>query len=400
MDVPAPPPRHSGRMLSELPEPLSDSRRGVSQFRPLTGNFPVQGPNFLTVHKLFHSIGRSHLGNRVTLMAKYPLPVVSFIGGTKDCQRSNEIRVQNRSLINHSANQGCDLLSSFLKLRYFLVAFGTASIITGCAGVKFYSDADLTQRTGLKYYVAKPYLLVTRNGAKDTPLKVEVIQLPDLQNPNYAVYKPGWGTHEFALKVSNGILTEYNQKADSKGPETITALADLASKAGSGFSAAATGFQTLQKQAADVPAAIGAINLAVGNLQSASSALPDSSKVTKDAIDQAANSLKQIGDQLKAGNNDQKTALKTIEDTIGAIRIESAIPDADKIKGYLAGAKKQIQNAITALAEGNVRTPAEPVSTYELYEIQAHNGETSLVPVKVTESVLTTIRRYGRPHGK
>src|SRR6185295_9501305 len=88
-------------------------------------------------------------------------------------------------------------------------------LAAGCAGVKFYETADLKHETGVKVYTAKPYLLVTHTGNKDSPEKVEIIQLPDQANPYYAKYRAGWGTHEFSLKLQNGILTEYNQKTDS-----------------------------------------------------------------------------------------------------------------------------------------------------------------------------------------
>lgn len=274
-----------------------------------------------------------------------------------------------------------------------------AAALSGCAGVTFYSDPALKQRTGLKYYIAKPYLLVTRNAAKDTPLKVDVIQLPDLENPNYAVYKPGWGTHEFALKVSNGILTEFNQKADSKGPETIGAIADLASKAGAGFGSAATGLASLQKQAADIKASVGAINLAVGNL-SAASALHASSKEAKD-INTAMEDLKKVALAIGAGNTDQKARLEEIKARIGAITIDASIPDAAKIKGLLAAAQTQIDNAIAALTSGTSTVTVElPPASYELYEIRMENGETLLVRVKITKSSLKVIQQYGRPYGK
>ena len=36
-------------------------------------------------------------------------------------------------------------------------------VIAGCASVKFYSDAGLKEKTGLKYYSSKPYLVVERD---------------------------------------------------------------------------------------------------------------------------------------------------------------------------------------------------------------------------------------------
>src|SRR5258705_4732278 len=102
----------------------------------------------------------------------------------------------------------------------FLV--GAVYWLTACANVTFHSDAALTKQTGLKYYTAKPYLLVGPTGNKDAPYKAEIISLPDLEHPTYAVYHPGWGQHIFSLAVSStGSLSSYVQTADTKIPDTI-----------------------------------------------------------------------------------------------------------------------------------------------------------------------------------
>jgi len=102
----------------------------------------------------------------------------------------------------------------------------------GCARVRFYKDEAHTQETGIKYHEARPHLLVVHTGQKDNPVRVELISMPDLEHPRYAVYEPGWGTHKFSLKLQNGIMTEFGQDADSKGPETLRALVEGVSAAG------------------------------------------------------------------------------------------------------------------------------------------------------------------------
>jgi hypothetical protein len=280
-----------------------------------------------------------------------------------------------------------------------LVAIAFSLTLGGCAGVTFYSDPALTQRTGLKYYIAKPYLLVTRDAAKDAPLKVDVIQLPDLEHPNYGVYKPGWGTHEFALKVTNGILTEYNQKADSKGPETIGAVADLMSKAGSGFSSAATAFQTLQKQAADVPAAVGAINLAIGELHSAASVLPAGTNEAN-TLSTSADNLRKVAADITTGKTDQKARLQEIKSALTSVMANPALPEGAKITKLLTSAQGHIDEAITALSAVTVVKTESPHPTYELYEIRMENAETVLVPVKISRSLLRIIEHRTGLDGK
>src|SRR5712671_1266152 len=116
----------------------------------------------------------------------------------------------------------------------------------GCANVTFHSDAALTQKSGLKFYNSKPYLMVSYTGAKDNPVKVEVISLPDLEHPTYAIYHPGWGSHNFTLaQNTNSTLSSYGQTADSKGPETLNAVAGLLTSATGGVGAVANAMKTL-----------------------------------------------------------------------------------------------------------------------------------------------------------
>lgn len=106
-------------------------------------------------------------------------------------------------------------------ILFFILACGLAS----CAGVTIYDDSTLTSKTGVRYYTSKPYILLTRTGKKDDPLQISVIYLPDTTKPQYATFKSGFGSAELSIKISNGSLSEFGGKGDSKGPETITALA-------------------------------------------------------------------------------------------------------------------------------------------------------------------------------
>ena len=114
-----------------------------------------------------------------------------------------------------------------------LSAIACAIALSGCAGLQFYSDQNLqTQETGVKFYYPKPYLLVSRTGAKDNPVQVSVIYLPDQSKPIYAKLKSGYGSADLSLAFQNGILTNIGQKTDTKIPETIAALAGMATAAG------------------------------------------------------------------------------------------------------------------------------------------------------------------------
>lgn len=104
--------------------------------------------------------------------------------------------------------------------------------LCGCASVKIYSNPELTTETGLKFYSVKPYLLVEMNPEKENVNKTSVIYLPDLQNPQYLVLKPGFGSNELKLSFTNGALSSYGVLSESQVTETINALATLASKSG------------------------------------------------------------------------------------------------------------------------------------------------------------------------
>jgi hypothetical protein len=93
----------------------------------------------------------------------------------------------------------------------------------GCAGADIYTDKELENKTGLPFYMAKPYLLVTRTGA-NASVNVEVIYLPDLEHPLYAAQRAGIGKAKLTVKMTDGKLTEFVADADSKAAEFTGAL--------------------------------------------------------------------------------------------------------------------------------------------------------------------------------
>ena len=105
-------------------------------------------------------------------------------------------------------------------------------LITGCASVNFYTSPGLTGKTGLKYYNQKPYLLVELNATKDNSVKTSVIYLPDMANPGYIAIKPGFGSSELKVALTNGSLSSVGLLNESKIPESMSALAALLSKSG------------------------------------------------------------------------------------------------------------------------------------------------------------------------
>lgn len=114
-------------------------------------------------------------------------------------------------------------MRSVFVLVACMIGFGSA----GCASVKFFkvTKEDVKcDEFGFEYYPPKPYLLV-QNTEKGRDVKL--ISLPDLTRKRLIKHQAGWGTNEFGFKTDNGMIAEFNQKYDSKGPEALTAAAGM-----------------------------------------------------------------------------------------------------------------------------------------------------------------------------
>jgi hypothetical protein len=101
---------------------------------------------------------------------------------------------------------------------------------TGCSPVKFYSNAELTNKSGLKYYTVKPYLQVERETVNNSIVKATILYLPNLENPQYIAMKDGLGSRKLDLKLTDGSINTFGLESDPKIAESISALAALVSK--------------------------------------------------------------------------------------------------------------------------------------------------------------------------
>lgn len=265
-----------------------------------------------------------------------------------------------------------------VKIRGRTIGVGVLVIfLAGCANVTFYRDPSLKResRTGLLYYPAKPYLLVTRTGNKESPIKAEIVSLPDTERPFYAVYRPGWGSHQFNLKLANGILTEYGQITDSKGPETIGATGQLAA----GLGSAATGFGALWQafQGANASNQSAKVDAAKQAIASALAAL---ATLTPEKFPQFEAALK-VADNIRArlqaiAAAPSIPALRGVQKSLGdAIIATTASSQTEGYNNTLKIAGDYVAAAIAALSE-----ETQPITKpdFELYEIEIENGRTRL----------------------
>jgi len=131
---------------------------------------------------------------------------------------------------NHRADLCSHSPNNFKRLIIKAVIFGSFIILAGCASVKFYSDSDLENETGLRYYTLKPYLLVEYKAEKDNTVKTTVVYLPDLATPQYMGFRTGIGKNDIKLAFTNSALTSYGAVSESMFSETLESVASMLSK--------------------------------------------------------------------------------------------------------------------------------------------------------------------------
>jgi len=103
----------------------------------------------------------------------------------------------------------------------------------GCSPVQFYSNAEMTKKSGFKYYTVKPYLQVERDIASNNIVKATILYLPDLENPQYIAFKDGLGSKKFDVKLIDGSVSTLGLDTDPLIAETVTALGNIISKTAS-----------------------------------------------------------------------------------------------------------------------------------------------------------------------
>jgi len=93
-------------------------------------------------------------------------------------------------------------------------------LLPGCAHIDFGDK-------GLMYYEMKPYLFVSTTS--ECVSTATVVSLP--AKTQYMKFVSGYGTADLSATLSNGMIVSVGQKTDTKIPETITAVAGLATAA-------------------------------------------------------------------------------------------------------------------------------------------------------------------------
>jgi hypothetical protein len=111
-----------------------------------------------------------------------------------------------------------------MKTIVILLSLFFYLLFSSCAGVKIYSDPELTKASAIRFHYPKPFLLVEKNANANGGKKASIVYLPDLSEAFYAKTKSGFGQSDLKMVFENGALASYGIGTDAKIPETITAL--------------------------------------------------------------------------------------------------------------------------------------------------------------------------------
>jgi hypothetical protein len=119
---------------------------------------------------------------------------------------------------------------STIKVLSGVLAF--CSLAAACGTVAIYdhpTSRSYRHNVGLEVYPPRPYIMVTRTKAKDKPLEVSVVYLPDTSRPRFVHLQPGLiGSSKLNVSVNNGMVTSIGAESTSGVSELLTAYGGLA----------------------------------------------------------------------------------------------------------------------------------------------------------------------------
>src|SRR5262249_45730572 len=220
-----------------------------------------------------------------------------------------------------------------------------------------------------------PYLLVSKSkdGATAT-----IFYLKDPKSIMYAQQHQGWGTANFTMSLSNGVLSAYGMQTDSKGPETIAAVSSLlSSEATAGLKAQAGA--DYSAQGAELDAAVTSFNTSVASLPFTSDAgFSVNSLVTN--LKTAAQTLQDPTQPTTSALAQLKGAPAQLAKLNGNSAIQNASVNQMKVKGF-DDAKDAFNKSLIAILK-EVGTATE--ANFQLYQIkQRPDGRISLIPARL-----------------
>lgn len=274
-----------------------------------------------------------------------------------------------------------------------------ASLLVGCAGVSFKDDSK-DSSSGLRIYPPKTYVMVTRTGNKEKPAEVRVVTLPDLSHPQRMDYHGGLGSFAFNFKLADGVLSEWNQNADSKVPETIkeisgllgtlTGTAEKSVGVVKGFSALGDGGKG-EGESPAIDRCRVSIRKDIAPWVGAAWAEEDGAPADKNymlgAATQVAGVLFLLGEKDKdAGPRLKHEMIADAMDTAAGYMLTLVTKDTKK-EEIASNFNTELHKRCTLLKglAASIRQPSDPRPTVELYEIVCIGDKFTLVLVGKTE---------------
>ena len=263
----------------------------------------------------------------------------------------------------------------------------TLLVLAGCARIEVYNKNN--EKTGIKFYTPKPYILVSHTGTKDKPTDVSVIYLPDLKNPHYAKLKSGLGSSKLSMGFSNGMMTTVGQEVDPKITELVTALAGVPGQL-------ATADKTreeavaLKRQSANLPAIGAKVETISASITSFNATAKNQNMITtlqEGILTKAASDLDSLGKDMKkpgAGAAANLPRLIANGDKIIAELNKIAVPDLsstpDSDKNEWRSFDTNRKDFIKIIGSLKPQKVKKTITLYELY--YDNSGQPSLREVK------------------
>ena len=232
----------------------------------------------------------------------------------------------------------------------------------GCAGADIYTDKELKNKTGLPFYMAKPYLLVKRTGGTTAAVGVEVIYLPDLEHPLYATQRVGIGKAKMTVSLEGGMLKTYTADADSKAAEFTGALT-------AGLKNIAEAAK-IQREAE----AIDSETRAMQERQLAAEDLENVAAQVKAAEPEGMGFAERTSDALSAEARNLKDPAQRGNEMRVAVTLQKKL-------GQLTSASSKAALARIIARLRRMARVAVAQATFELYEVRMKGGKTTLVRV-------------------
>jgi len=249
-------------------------------------------------------------------------------------------------------------------------------VAAGCAGADVYTDKELTNKTGVPFYMAKPYLLVKLTGATASTVSVDVLYLPDLEHPLYAAQRVGIGKAKLTVKMADGKLTEFTADADSRAAEFTGALT-------AGLKSIAEAVK-IQREAEILRAEAGALR----ERQEVATRLEKIADEISQAEADVAGLERAAAERMSDGLRNEATKLKdpTLRGNEQQVAdaLDARLRELDRVQAPEPW-RRELGRVVARLrAAARVATAA--ASTFELYEFRMKDGQTTLVRVPEPQS--------------